>query len=187
MRRVLLSLLVGAIATSAVAASAATLSSISPAALGASDAVVASCDDDGVAVSYLPTYQPASGGYAVTSVILSDVADACDGTGYAVTLASVDGDAIEQATGSLSVVASQATIIVPPVDAADASRLAVLLSEPIDVVITPVPGPVVLAVTTAPGQANLSWTPATGVVDGYYVYQDGSLVASVGPGASSYW
>jgi hypothetical protein len=82
-RRRLVIVLVAATAVfGAVFAFAASLG-VSSASLGAGDAVVSSCDTNGVSASYSTTY---SSGYKVSAITVSGIAAACDGKTVSATL-----------------------------------------------------------------------------------------------------
>lgn len=106
--RTLIASLLALTAFGAVFGSAASLGGLDSERLGAGASVVASCDTDGVKVSYEQTYSPApEPGYKVTEVTVSGVADACDGQTLAVTLA--DSGNASLGTGSLSIPTGPAT------------------------------------------------------------------------------
>jgi hypothetical protein len=64
--------------------------------------VVASCDTDGVVVTYTNTYNSASGNYEVTSVVIGGIDAACNGKTLAITLA----DSLKFAKGTGGAVVS---------------------------------------------------------------------------------
>lgn len=76
MHRFVLALLVGGVLGAAVYGSSATLGGIGNPDLAADDALVASCDSDGVTVDYSIAY---NGGIRVTDVHVTKLADACVG------------------------------------------------------------------------------------------------------------
>ncbi|HEY3437342.1 MAG TPA: hypothetical protein VGK35_06610, partial [Actinotalea sp.] len=96
-------------------ASAAQLN-LTPTSLGAGSTVVASCDDT-VGVGYTTAY--ASTGYDVSAVNLTGVAALCNGLSYKVTLltGAVGSQTPigSEATGTLTVTGTTATIAVTPV------------------------------------------------------------------------
>lgn len=86
-RRTLLAVLGGIIACSLVVAAAASLGGITSSSLGADDAVVASCDSNGVTTSYTSTYNTTStAGFKVNDVTVGGISDTCDGLTMTVTL-----------------------------------------------------------------------------------------------------
>ena len=85
-KHLLLALGAGGAATAAVVASAATIGTVDSTDLAAGTSVVASCDSDGIAVSYTTAYDATLGGYRVSSVTLDGVADACVGQSVGITL-----------------------------------------------------------------------------------------------------
>jgi hypothetical protein len=81
-------------------ASAAQLN-VNSASLGAGSSVVASCDTDGIGVSYTNTYSTT--GYNVTGVTLTGINAACAGLNYKVQLTTTGGAVLgTEATGTLS-------------------------------------------------------------------------------------
>lgn len=76
MQRFVLALLVGGVLAAAVYGSTATLGGIGNPDLGADDALVVSCDSDGIQVDYSIAY---NGGVRVTDVHVTKLADACLG------------------------------------------------------------------------------------------------------------
>lgn len=68
--------------------------------LGAGQDVVTSCDTS-VAASFATSYDEAARAYVIDTVTLSGVDPACDGGGFSVTLAAVDGRRLAQASGIL--------------------------------------------------------------------------------------
>ncbi len=116
-------------------ASAAQLT-LSSGALGAGTTVVASCDDS-IDVSYTNDYAAAAFGYTVSSVVLKNVAAACDGQAIKVDL--LDGAPAATSTRSLTVLTGQVrtgsttvTLAVPAgttVKAADVKGAAVVIAN----------------------------------------------------------
>lgn len=86
MRRKIIALVVAVLAFSLVAASAASLGGISRAGVGADVDVVASCDTDGVDVSYLMRWASGRGEYELRRVIINGIADACLGQQISMTI-----------------------------------------------------------------------------------------------------
>ena len=106
MRRVL-KLLAVVTVFGAVFAMAASLGGISSAKLGADDAVVASCDTDGVSTTYTSGWDSTDGRYETSSVTVAGVADTCDGQTMKVTLINSSNDSLGE--GTLSIPTSAAT------------------------------------------------------------------------------
>ena len=107
MKRVILAGAAGILAVGAVSASAATLGGITGGSLGVDSAVVASCDNDGIIVAYTVQYSAAATTYNVDDVELSDVATACNGLTYSITLSGVGGTSLGEQTGTVTVVAGE--------------------------------------------------------------------------------
>ncbi|MGB7859753.1 MAG: hypothetical protein WBM90_04590 [Acidimicrobiia bacterium] len=86
MRRKLIALIIAVVAFSLIAASAASLGGINTADVGADTEVVASCDTDGVDVSYRFRWAQARGEYEIRRVIINGIADACLGQQISMTI-----------------------------------------------------------------------------------------------------
>ena len=127
-KQLLLALGAGGAATAAVVASAATLGTVDSTDLGAGTSVVASCDTDGIDVSYTTSFS--AGEYKVTAVTLDGVAAACDGQDVKVTLYDAANSA--QGSGSSSAVTFTANSAVvgigTPATAEDTTGVAVVIS-----------------------------------------------------------
>lgn len=106
-RKPILSLVTGAIAFSTAIAFAASLT-VSSTSLGAGNAAVASCDTDGIAVAYSPTYDAALPGFKVSSVSLSNIAAGC--AGRTVNVEVVNGSNVSLANGSLTIAGTTASV-----------------------------------------------------------------------------
>ena len=86
-RRTVLALLGGILAFALIAGAAASLGGITSGDLGADDAVVASCDTNGVTTSYTSVYSATgTAGYKVDDVTVGGISDNCDGQSMTVTL-----------------------------------------------------------------------------------------------------
>lgn len=86
-----------------VAASAATLGTITTTKLGSGDTVVGSCDTDGVSVSYSYAYNPAAGHqrYEVSAATVNSIASpACDNKAISVTLTGASGVSLDTSTAA---------------------------------------------------------------------------------------
>ncbi len=121
-KRAALAIAGGALAGTVVMASAASLGTLNVQTLGASSNVVASCDTDGINVSWNDGASPVYAGnataslstYNVTLVQLSNVNVACNGLRYKMTLADSGGVTVgAEATGTLSLTAGVDDIPVP--------------------------------------------------------------------------
>lgn len=84
-----IAVLVGVVVAGVVGASASTLGGLGSDTLGADTGVVASCDTDGIGVSY--TTSLGSAGYVVTAVEFTGVAAACDGLDFSAELTGTGG------------------------------------------------------------------------------------------------
>lgn len=102
-------LAVAAVAVAAFgAASAASLGGLSSAEVGANDTVVASCDTDGVNLTYTTAYDATASTYQVTSATVDGIADDCVGQTLAVTVKDADGASLSD--GSIVVAGTSETI-----------------------------------------------------------------------------
>lgn len=76
--------------------SAASLGGLSAESLGADDAIVASCDTDGVNTSYTTAYNTTgSAGYKIATVTVSGLNNACDGKSIEVQLTGAASASLE--------------------------------------------------------------------------------------------
>ncbi len=105
-RRIILGLVTGMTVFGAVFAMAASLGGISGAKLGADDAVVASCDTDGVTSAYTSAWDTTDKRYEVSAATVGGVNDACDGQTLKVTL--IDSTGASLGEGSLALPSSTA-------------------------------------------------------------------------------
>ncbi|TVR25121.1 MAG: hypothetical protein EA389_09655 [Ilumatobacter sp.] len=78
----------GVAITGLVGAAAASLGGLNIESLGADDAIVAACDDDGIDVAFTTSHDGDS--FVVDSVDFSGVDDACDGLDYVAVLTGFD-------------------------------------------------------------------------------------------------
>ena len=84
------------------AASAASLGGLTSTSVGSNDTVVASCDSDGIAVSYGTTYSASAGKYQVTSVTVSGISAPCVGQTLAVTIKGTGGTSLGSGTAAVT-------------------------------------------------------------------------------------
>lgn len=128
LRRKMLAVLAGLLVFGLVSAAAATLGGLTVRSLGAESEVVASCDNDGIAVDWGITLQGVE--YVVDSVELSDVAAACDGLNVEVTV--FDGDSPNNVLATVSGVAddsgSLSLALGSPQPASEIHHIAVLIA-----------------------------------------------------------
>jgi hypothetical protein len=125
-RRIAAAIIAGAATLGVVGASAATLGPITSGSLGASTGVVGSCDTDGVTLAYTTSYNPASGGYATTTVNVTSINAACNGKTLTLTLK--DSGNASLGSGSAAVAAGAATVAVAA-DAAAVTGAAVVIAN----------------------------------------------------------
>ena len=96
-------------------ASAASLGGLTSSSLGADQTVIASCDTDGISMTYTNTYDATTNAYKVNGVVTAGVNAACTGKTFKLTLS--DGTvSLGEFTGSITG-ASQTVTVSPVVDA----------------------------------------------------------------------
>jgi hypothetical protein len=106
-KRTLIAVLAGLLVFSGVFAMAASLGGVTSGKVGADNTVVASCDTDGVTTSYATGWDATNKRYAVNSVTVSGVNDACDGQTLGVSL--TDASSTQLGSGTLAIPTSAAT------------------------------------------------------------------------------
>jgi hypothetical protein len=106
-KRTLIALLAGLTVFASVFALAASLGGITSTTVGADDAVVASCDTNGVTTGYATGWDATDERFEVTSVTVGGVADTCDGQTLSVSLTDSTGAQI--GAGTLAIPTSAAT------------------------------------------------------------------------------
>ena len=128
-KRKTLAVVAAVAAFAAVSASAASLGGLTSDKLGADATVVASCDTDGVSVSYTTQYDATSKAYLVTEVKLAGINVNCAGQTASLTLSDVGGASL--GGGSATVPAaggSMSFTIATPASAQSATNVAVVIS-----------------------------------------------------------
>jgi hypothetical protein len=101
-KRLILAAMVGAAVFTVAFGTAASLGGITGGDLGADAAVIASCDSDGVAVSYSTSYSAAgTAGYKVGSVTVSGINNACDGQDISVNLTGAGDASLQEVSSSV--------------------------------------------------------------------------------------
>lgn len=127
-KRKVAALVAGISAIGVAGASAATLGGLTVTNLGADVETVASCDTDGLDVTFTNTYHAGTGTYRTTAVVVSDIAVACTGQTLSVTLAA--GDFTALGAGSVPVAGASATVVLDtPAPAASVGHVAVLIAD----------------------------------------------------------
>lgn len=125
--RIALAIGAGIVASGAVAASAATLGSLTPQSLGTSSAAVSGCQDGGLTVSWgAPTYSAAEPTYKVDEATLGGIAPTCNNKPYRMTIATSAGTSLTEVTGSTGAGGS-VTPTFTPVDSASIGRVTVVI------------------------------------------------------------
>lgn len=100
-RRGSIAVLGGIAVAGTVGAAAASLGGLSSSSLGSDDAIVASCDSDGIVVAYTTAWDATDQRYEVSAVSFSSVAAACNGLAYSATLSN-GSTALATASGTVS-------------------------------------------------------------------------------------
>lgn len=111
-KRNLLAVLGAIVAFAIVVASAASLGGLTSDNLGADDAVVASCDTDGVTSSYTSVYNTTgTDGFKVDDVTIGAINDACDGDDMTVTLTGAAGVSLGEVVQAVPVNAAFTNVL----------------------------------------------------------------------------
>lgn len=113
-RRLILALVIGSVVFATVVGMAAALGPVTAENLGAGNSVVASCDTDGVSVSYSTSYDGTDGRYEVTGVTVDGIANTCDGQTLTVALADSAGALLTEGSVTVPVDALATTASVTP-------------------------------------------------------------------------
>jgi hypothetical protein len=121
--------LVGIAASCGVLASAASLG-LNGRTLGAGTAVIASCDTNGVALTYVNAFHRATGQYRTTRVIVRNIAPACAGARLRITLRNAANAAIGTGTiASLGAGPNANVLLTTPAPAAAVVGAAVVIAR----------------------------------------------------------
>ena len=127
-KKLVFGLAVGAAAFAAVFAMAASLG-VGSNSLGAGNADVASCDDDGVDQAYTTTYAAGVPGYAVGTVEITGIDPACDTFDIKATLLDGSGASLTEVTGTVATGGTHSFNVTDEVAASDVEDIAVVISE----------------------------------------------------------
>jgi hypothetical protein len=100
----------GLAAFGVLTAAAASLGGLSSSSLGADQTVVASCDSDGMVLSYTNTYSATPGTYTVSAVVATGVASTCSAKNFNLTLSGTGGTSLGAYSGTVSLVGTTLTI-----------------------------------------------------------------------------
>jgi hypothetical protein len=100
-KRTIAGILAGLTVFGAVFAMAASLGGITSGSVGADDAVVASCDTDGVSTTYASSWDATDKRYEVTSVTVAGIDNNCDAKTLSVSLTDASGAQI--GSGSVAI------------------------------------------------------------------------------------
>lgn len=126
----LMSIVFGLGAFGTLTASAATLGGLNSSSLGADQTVIASCDTDGIALSYTNTYDPATNAYKTSAVTMSGIAVACNAKTFKLTLS---GGTVSLGESSGAVVSTtgattQTVTLATPVDAKSITNASLVIT-----------------------------------------------------------
>ena len=111
MKRTLIAVLAGVAVFGGTFAFAASLGTITTGSVGASAAVVASCDTDGITTSYSsPAWSASNKRYEVSSVNVTSINTACNGSTIKVTLKDSAGVQLGEASGTVAAGAASLTL-----------------------------------------------------------------------------
>jgi hypothetical protein len=100
----------GLAAFGVLTAAAASLGGLSSSSLGADQTVVASCDTDGIVLSYTNSYNTSTSAYTVSAVVATGVNAGCNGKAYKLTLSGGGSSLGEWTSSSLTLSGTQLTI-----------------------------------------------------------------------------
>jgi hypothetical protein len=126
MNKKALAALGGLAAFGILTASAASLGGLTSSSLGADQTVIASCDTDGISLTYTNAYDATTNAYKVNGVTTSGVNAACTGKTFKLTLS--DGTvSLGEFTGSITG-ASQTVTVSPVVDAKSITKEALVIT-----------------------------------------------------------
>lgn len=130
-KRALVAGLLGLAATSGMLASAASLG-VTGNTLGAGTVVIASCDTDGVSLTYTNTYDTTTGAYRTSAVLISGLNNACNAKKLDITLKDATGASLGAASiASLSLPTGTTTASVaisPTASAASITGAAIVIA-----------------------------------------------------------
>ena len=136
MKRIIGAIVAGVVVFSGIYALAATLNLGAAPTLGAATQAVAACTSDTLTVSYpTPAYSASVPGYTISGVTVTDsastpnLATACGGHAYSVTVSTSSGTALATATGTVAASGSSfSATFGSPVDASQVADVAVTIS-----------------------------------------------------------
>lgn len=123
--KLVLALGAGVVATGAVAASAATLGTLTPQSLGTSTAAVSGCQSGSLVVNWgAPTY--GTNTYTIAGATLGGINTTCDNKSYKMTIANGAGTSLAEATGNTGTAGSVATTF-SAINSADVGNVTVTI------------------------------------------------------------
>ncbi|MFN8052038.1 MAG: hypothetical protein U0Q22_11405 [Acidimicrobiales bacterium] len=128
-RRTVGALMMSAASLAVVGASAASLGGVTSPALGADTTVVASCDTDGVTLTYTNTYDATLGRYQTTAVGVTGIDASCVGLSLSITLKNGAGTSLGGGTvGSISGTSESVTLSGAGADASAVAGAAIIIA-----------------------------------------------------------
>jgi len=128
-RRGLLALAGGLAAFGLIAASAASLGTLTNKTIAASSGAVSACDSNGVTTDWTTSYLAAGPYYKVATVVVSGIDASCSGASIKVTLAGAANASLEELTGTAS---GSGTVTLTPatdIDAGLVTGTSVVITE----------------------------------------------------------
>ena len=135
-RPALLAFGAGLLAVSVGLASAATLGVIDPKSLGTSSTVIAACDsslgiswDDASSPTYAGSGTAANSTFNVTKLLLTGVANTCDGQKYRLVIANGSGAALVSQSGTLNVSSGTATLTFAATDSKNIEQVTITIYQ----------------------------------------------------------
>jgi hypothetical protein len=109
-RKITVALLAGVSIAGLAGASAASLGTLTSSQIGTGNAVVASCDQDGMDITYATTYNP-SVGFVVTGLNFANVNSACNGQNASIVLkGALNATLGTQNAGAITVASNSFTV-----------------------------------------------------------------------------
>ena len=122
-RRTVAGIFAGLTVFGGVFAMAASLGGVTSGSVGADDAVVSSCDTDGVTTSYASSWDATDERYEVTSVTVGGISNNCDSRTLSVSLTDSSGAQIGSGnvTVPTNLLATDATVNLSPAASAEAT------------------------------------------------------------------
>lgn len=125
--KLLLAIGAGVVATGAVAASAATLGTLTPQSLGTSTAAVEGCQNGSLTVEWPAPDYLSPNSYTVDEVTLGGILATCNNKDFKLTVADTAGDSLAEVTGDTGAAGTVTEAFGAPVDSADIENVTVTI------------------------------------------------------------